>query len=109
MKRLLSILTLAAFVATPNISMAQDSALVLEEVVVTATKKEENVPIRFVDSYHDSGPFSVLGKKYVESFGTSVSKGMLRKVIKDLVRHPSCINFISNKLCNHLTSRLNNY
>ena len=43
MKRLLSILTIAAFVATPNISMAQDSALVLEEVVVTATKKEENV------------------------------------------------------------------
>jgi len=43
MKRLLSILTVAAFVATPNISMAQDSELVLEEVVVTATKKEENV------------------------------------------------------------------
>jgi len=43
MKRLLSILTIAAFVATPNISIAQDSALVLEEVVVTATKKEENV------------------------------------------------------------------
>ena len=66
-----------------------------------STKKEENVPIRFVDSYHDSGPFNVLGKKYVESFGTSISKGMLRKVIKDLVRHPSCINFISKKLCNH--------
>ena len=43
MKRLFSILTIAAFVATPNISIAQDSALVLEEVVVTATKKEENV------------------------------------------------------------------
>ena len=66
-----------------------------------STKKEENVPIKFVDSYHDSGPFNVLGKKYVESFGTSASKGMLRKVIKDLVRHPDCIKFISNKLCNH--------
>ena len=43
MKRLLSILTIAAFVATPSISMAQNSELVLEEVVVTATKKEENV------------------------------------------------------------------
>ena len=43
MKRLLSILTIAAFVATPGTTMAQDSALVLEEVVVTATKKEENV------------------------------------------------------------------
>ena len=43
MKRLLSILTVAAFVAAPNISVAQDSELVLEEVVVTATKKEENV------------------------------------------------------------------
>ena len=43
MKRLLSILTVAAFLAAPNISIAQDSELVLEEVVVTATKKEENV------------------------------------------------------------------
>ena len=43
MKRLLSILTIAAFVATPSISIAQDSELALEEVVVTATKKEENV------------------------------------------------------------------
>ena len=30
-----------------------------------STKKEENVPIKFVDSYHDSGPFNILGKKYV--------------------------------------------
>ncbi len=66
-----------------------------------SSKKEENVPISFVDSYHDSGPFNVLGKKYIESFGTASSKGMLKKVIKDLVRHPSCINFISKKLCNH--------
>ena len=43
MKRLLSILTIAAFVATPGTTIAQDSGLVLEEVVVTATKKEENV------------------------------------------------------------------
>ena len=43
MKRLLSLLTVAAFVATPSISIAQNSELVLEEVVVTATKKEENV------------------------------------------------------------------
>ncbi len=43
MKRLLSILTILAFVAIPSTSMAQDSELVLEEVLVTATKKEENV------------------------------------------------------------------
>ena len=43
MKRLLSILTILAFVAIPTTSMAQDSELVLEEVLVTATKKEENV------------------------------------------------------------------
>ena len=43
MKRLLSILTIAAFVAVPNYSFAQNSELVLEEVVVTATKREENV------------------------------------------------------------------
>ena len=43
MKRLLSILTIVAFAAVPNYSFAQNSELVLEEVVVTATKKEENV------------------------------------------------------------------
>ena len=30
---------------------------------------------------------------------------MLRKVIKDLVRHPSCIEFISHKLCNHFVTQ----
>ena len=43
MKRLLSVLTIIAFMAIPTTTFAQDSALVLEEVVVTATKKEENV------------------------------------------------------------------
>ena len=43
MKRLLSVLSIIAFTAIPNATFAQDSALVLEEVVVTATKKEENV------------------------------------------------------------------
>ena len=43
MKRLLSMLLIATFVAVPNYSFAQNSELVLEEVVVTATKKEENV------------------------------------------------------------------
>ena len=42
-KRLLSMLLIATFVAVPNYSFAQNSELVLEEVVVTATKKEENV------------------------------------------------------------------
>ena len=64
-------------------------------------KKEENVPVRFIEEYHDSGPFNILGKKYTESFGTKAAKSMLRKVIKDLVEHPACINFISYKLCNH--------
>ena len=43
MKRLLSLLTVVTFVAIPNYSYAQNAELVLEEVVVTATKKEENV------------------------------------------------------------------
>jgi len=43
MKRLLSVLTIATFVAIPNVAFAQEAGLVLEEVVVTATKKEENV------------------------------------------------------------------
>ena len=43
MKRLFSILTIVAFATVPNITFAQNSELVLEEVVVTATKKEENV------------------------------------------------------------------
>ncbi len=43
MKRLLTLLTIIAFTAIPTTTFAQDNALVLEEVVVTATKKEENV------------------------------------------------------------------
>ena len=43
MKRLLSLLTVVTFVAIPNYSYAQNADLVLEEVVVTATKKQENV------------------------------------------------------------------
>ena len=43
MKRLLSLLTVVTFVAIPNYSYAQNTDLVLEEVVVTATKKQENV------------------------------------------------------------------
>jgi iron complex outermembrane receptor protein len=43
MKRLLSILTIVAFATIPSSTFAQNSDLVLEEVVVTATKKEENV------------------------------------------------------------------
>ena len=43
MKRLLSVLTIIAFTAIPTTTFAQENALILEEVVVTATKKEENV------------------------------------------------------------------
>ena len=43
MKRLLSLLTVVTFVAIPNYSYAQNADLALEEVVVTATKKQENV------------------------------------------------------------------
>ena len=43
MKRLLSLLTVVTFVAIPNYSYVQNADLALEEVVVTATKKQENV------------------------------------------------------------------
>jgi iron complex outermembrane receptor protein len=43
MKKLFSLVTLIAFTALPTATFAQDSELVLEEVVVTATKREENV------------------------------------------------------------------
>ena len=96
---------------SPGAGYSQDDVIDMSKVMSgwmhkkhKSTKKEENVPIKFIESYHDSGPFNVLGKKYVESFGTKVARGMLRKVIKDLVRHPSCINFISNKLCNHFVT-----
>ena len=43
MKNLFSLLTLIVFSTVPLKTFAQDSELVLEEVVVTATKREENV------------------------------------------------------------------
>jgi iron complex outermembrane receptor protein len=43
MNGLLRILMIATFVVIPNTAFAQEDGLVLEEVVVTATKKEENV------------------------------------------------------------------
>ena len=68
-------------------------------------KREENVPVHFIEEYHDSGPFNILGKKYVEGFGTKAAREMLRKVIKDLVKKPACIEFISKKLCNHFVTQ----
>ena len=43
MKRLFTLFTIVVFATSSSYTFAQNSELVLEEVVVTATKKEENV------------------------------------------------------------------
>ena len=73
----------------------------IPKVRYRSTKREENVPVHFIEEYHDGGQYNILGKKYIESFGTAAARGMLKKVIKDLVKNENCINFVSKKLCNH--------
>ena len=97
---------------SPNAGYSQDDVIDMSKVMSgwmhripkqrwKDNKREENVPVHFIEDYHDSGPFKILGKKYIESFGTKAAREMLKVVIKDLVNHPSCIKFISTKLCNH--------
>ena len=58
-------------------------------------KKLETADIWFNKKHHQPGKKKVLGKTY-----KSGKKG-LAAVIKDLVNHPSCREFVANRLCTH--------
>ena len=52
--------------------------------------------IWFNPEYHQPGKKKILGKEYKSG------KKSLAKVIKDLVNHPNCRNFVAERLCRYL-------
>ncbi len=57
---------------------------------------DQGTDVRFMSDRHEPGKKTVLGKTYKRG-----SKS-LKIVIKDLVNHPSCREFIATKLCTYL-------
>ena len=57
--------------------------------------KDQGGDVRFMPDRHEPGKKNVLGKEYKRG-----SKS-LKLVIKDLVNHPSCREFIATKLCRY--------
>ena len=57
---------------------------------------KDTMPVEFDKDYHQPGKKTVFGKTY-----KSGKKG-LANVIKDLVNHPNCRDFIATKLCRYL-------
>ena len=58
--------------------------------------KDQGSDISFMSDRHEPGKKTVLGKKYKNG------RKSLKIVIKDLVNHPSCREFIATKLCRYL-------
>src|SRR6056300_825518 len=59
-------------------------------------KSDQGTDIRFMSDRHEPGKKNVLGKTYKKG------RKSLKIVIKDLVNHPSCREFIATKLCRYL-------
>ena len=59
-------------------------------------KKDHGHDVRFESKRHEPGKKTVFGKEY------KAGKKSLKIVIKDLVNHPSCREFIATKLCRYL-------
>ncbi len=59
-------------------------------------KLDQGSDVRFMSDRHEPGKKTVLGKTYKRG------RKSLKIVIKDLVNHPSCREFIATKLCTYL-------
>ncbi len=59
-------------------------------------KSDQGTDVRFMSDRHEPGKKIVLGKTYKNG------RKSLKIVIKDLVNHPSCREFIATKLCRYL-------
>ena len=59
-------------------------------------KSDHGTDIKFMSDRHEPGKKTVLGKEYKRG------RKSLKIVIKDLVNHPSCREFIATKLCRYL-------
>ena len=65
-------------------------------------KDLEAGPIKFQSSFHENGPYKILGKLYdIKDFNTVNQGKELKIVIKDLANHLSTKKNISRKLCQH--------
>jgi len=61
-------------------------------------KADHSHDVKFDSEHHEPGKKYVLGKEYKRG------KKSIRLVIKDLVNHPSCREFVATKLCRYLTT-----
>ena len=59
-------------------------------------RSDQGTDVRFMSDRHEPGKKTVLGKTYKKG------RKSLKIVIKDLVNHPSCREFIATKLCRYL-------
>ena len=86
---------------SPNSGYTQEDIVQLAYIMtgwrpIRDKKKLETANIFFSRKHHQPGKKVVMGKKYKSG------KKSLSVVIRDLVNHPSCRNFIATKLCRYL-------
>ena len=85
---------------SPNSGYTQEDIIQLAYIMTGwqprwSKKHLETGNVWFNSEYHQPGKKKVLGKTYKSG------KKSLSAVIKDLVNHPNCRNFIATKLCTH--------
>ena len=86
---------------SPNAGYTQEDVIELAKIMTGwrpkwTKKKDLAHDVQFFRKYHERGKKTVLGKEY------KAGKKALEAVIKDLVKHPSCKEFIAIKLCRYL-------
>ena len=92
---------------SPDANYSQEDVINMAKVMTgwahLWNKKDlEAGPIKFQSSFHENGPYKILGKLYdIRDFNTVNQGKELKIVIKDLANHPSTIKHISRKLCQH--------
>jgi uncharacterized protein (DUF1800 family) len=86
---------------SPNGGYTQEDVQELAKIMTGwrpkwSKKLDQGSDVRFMSDRHEPGKKTVLGKIYKRG------RKSLKIVIKDLVNHPSCREFIATKLCRYL-------
>ena len=73
-----------------NLLIEQTQGPNLKKIIIQIKKDLEAGPIKFQSSFHENGPYKILGKLYdIRDFNTVNQGKELKIVIKDLANHPS--------------------
>ena len=86
---------------SPNAGYTQEDVQELAKIMTGwrpkwTKKSDQGTDVRFMSERHEPGKKNVLGETYKKG------RKSLKIVIKDLVNHPSCREFIATKLCRYL-------